>query len=219
VEVDKGREMSLVYGYPEGLGENPTCFVIAHGAGGPMYSPFITYFHTELAKKGFLTVKFNFPYMEARKRIPDRSDVLKTSYVKIVDGVRSSRFKPGRVFVGGKSMGGRIASMAVSDGLKVDGLFFLGYPLHSPGKLEQLRDEHLYRISKPMIFVSGTKDAFGTKHLLERVIAKLGSKARVHWVQDGDHSFKTSLGREGLANTYQEVVTLLTSWASEVESQ
>ena len=214
VEMEKGREMSLVYGFPDELREDPGCMIIAHGAGGPMYSPFITYFHTALAKQGFLTVKFNFPYMEARRRIPDRMDVLKASYTRIVDEARSSRFRPKKILIGGKSMGGRVASMIAADGADVDGLFFLGYPLHSPGRLDKLRDEHLYRISKPMLFISGTNDSFGTKELLDKVIARLGAKTRVHWVQGGDHSFKTPTGKEGLANTYQEVLSILADWAN-----
>ncbi len=216
VKMEEGREMSLVYGVPEGLAEDPTCLVIAHGAGGPMYSPFITYFHGELAKNGFLTAKFNFPYMEAGRRVPDRSEVLKASFVKIVDVVRSSPYRPRRVILGGKSMGGRMASMIVADGVDVDGLFFLGYPLHSPGKLGGLRDAHLYGISKPMLFISGTNDAFASRELLEKVIAKLDRKARVYWVEGGDHSFKTRAGKRELARTYQEVLATLVGWVREL---
>ena len=209
--------MSLVYGVPEGLAENPTCLIIAHGAGGPMFSPFITFFHAELAKNGFLTVKFNFPYMEALRRIPDRSETLKAAYTRIVDEVKSSRYKPHTILIGGKSMGGRIASMIAADGVDVDGLFFLGYPLHPPGKFGELRDEHLYKISKPMLFMSGTNDAFASRELLENVLTKLGATARVHWVQGGDHSFKTHAGKEGLERTYLEVMSILASWAREIE--
>ena len=214
VAIDGGREMSLVYGVPSPSNEGRTCFVIAHGAGAPMFSPFIGYFHAELAKRGFLTVKFNFPYMEERKKFPDKPDVLEASYVRIVDAVRSSEHRPARVFIGGKSMGGRVASMAAADGVNVNGLFFLGYPLHAPGRTDRLRDEHLYRISKPMLFVSGTNDAFASRELLDKVISRIGPNAQIHWVQGGDHSFNTPVGKGDKAKTYQEVVLLLADFAS-----
>ena len=212
VRVEKGGEMSLVYGVPSTVIQDPTCLIIAHGAGGPMYSPFVTYFHTELARKGFLTVKFNFAYMEARRRVPDKREVLEASYRKIVDEVRSSKHKPTRLFIGGKSMGGRIASQIVANGSDVDGLFFLGYPLHPLGKPDRLRDEHLYRITKPMLFVSGTRDTFATRELLEKVLSKLGSRAGIRWIQDGDHSFNTPEGKTAVPKTYEEVVGVLVDW-------
>src|SRR5260370_29627930 len=100
----------MVYGVPSKNHYPSTCLVIAHGAGGPMHTPFIRYFHTELAKRGFLTVKFNFPYMEARRRVPDRREVLEESYRTIVDQAKNSKHKPARMFIGAKSIGGRIAS-------------------------------------------------------------------------------------------------------------
>src|SRR5437867_3404706 len=87
VKLETGGEMSLAYGVPSSLPDNPTCIVVAHGAGGPMYSPFISHFHTELAKRGMLTVKFNFPYMEARKKVPDKRDILEASYRRILEEV------------------------------------------------------------------------------------------------------------------------------------
>jgi len=89
VTLDRGGEMSLMYGVPDEFAGDPACLVFAHGAGGPMYSPFLTYFHTELAKHGFLTIKFNFPYMEARKKTPDKKDVLEAAYRKIVEASTS----------------------------------------------------------------------------------------------------------------------------------
>ncbi len=177
-----------------------------------MYSPFITYFHAQLAERGFLTVKFNFPYMEARRRIPDRADTLEDCYSRVVERVRTSPHSPKHFFLGGKSMGGRIASQAVSKGLKSDGLFFLGYPLHPPGKPQQLRDQHLYRISTPMIFISGTKDQFASKELLEEVVAKLGDTATLHWVEGGNHSLDPGKGKTVKDATYIGLVELLQDW-------
>lgn len=178
-----------------------------------MHSPFIRYFHTELARHGFITLKFNFPYMEARRKIPDRREILEECYKTIIEEAQNSKYHPSRMVIGGKSMGGRIASqVAASEGVNVDGLFFLGYPLHPLGKTDLLRDEHLYRIRKPMLFLSGTRDGFAKKELLERVLAKIGPNAQVHWIQDGDHSFKTSDAKKGESKGTLEALSTLLAW-------
>lgn len=165
-----------------------------------------------MAEKGYLTVKFNFPYMEARRKIPDKRDILETCYQEVIDHARRDDHNPKRMFVGGKSMGGRIASQVVAEGQDVDGLFFLGYPLHPPGRPEALRDEHLYRIEKPMLFISGTHDNFAKKDLLEKVLSKLGNRAQVHWIEGGDHSFNTHQGKDAQARIYGEAMDTLDSW-------
>src|SRR5438093_13738618 len=106
-----------------------------------MHSPFIRYFHTELAKQGFITVKFNFPYMEAHRKVPDRTDIVEGSYRAVIEQARQNKQDPDRIFLAGKSMGGRIAAqVAATDGVDVDGPFVLGDPLHPPARNEQLRD-------------------------------------------------------------------------------
>jgi len=114
--------------------------------------------------------------------------------------------------IGGKSMGGRIASQIASNGVDVNGLFFLGYPLHPIGKTDQLRDEHLYRIKKPMLFLSGTRDSFARQDLLEKVVSRIGSNAQIHWIQNGDHSFKTPDTKTGNTGTLREALALLVDW-------
>ncbi len=109
-------------------------------------------------------------------------------------------------------MGGRIASQIAANGVDVNGLFFLGYPLHPIGKTDQLRDEHLYRIKKPMLFVSGTRDSFARRDLLEKVVSKIGSNAQVHWIENGDHSFKTPDAKTGSIDTLQEALASLIDW-------
>ena len=208
----KGYHFGIVYASLPNPGESKTCLIIAHGAGGPMYSPFISYFHKGLAEKGYLTVKFNFPYMEARRKIPDKREILEASYRQVIEEVKASRYQPERIFVGGKSMGGRIASQVVASGVNVDGLFFLGYPLHRPGQPEILRDEHLYRIEKPMLFLSGTKDQFAKRELLDGVVSKLGDRAEIHWIEGGDHSFNTRQGKDALVKTYDEALETLDNW-------
>src|SRR5262249_36654211 len=131
---------------------NGTAIILAHGAGQGMHSPFMTYFHTELAKRGFLSVKFNFDYMDAKLHVPDTQRKLQARYRTVVENVLSE-YKPARLVIGGKSMGGRVASY-IADAPGVSALVFLGYPLHPPGKRDQLRDEHLYALKIPMLFIS-----------------------------------------------------------------
>jgi predicted alpha/beta-hydrolase family hydrolase len=212
IKLTRGGETSIVYGLPSKVIDPSTCLIIAHGAGGPMHTPFIRYFHTELAKRGFLTVKFNFPYMEARRRVPDRREILEGSYRTVVEQAKNGGHKSDRMLIGGKSMGGRIASQIAANGVDVNGLFFLGYPLHPIGKPDQLRDAHLYQIKKPMLFVSGTRDSFARRDLLETVVSKIGSYAQIHWIQDGDHSFKTPNAKTGNADSMQEALVSLVDW-------
>ena len=208
----RGGHFGIVYATNSNPAKGQTCLIIAHGAGGPMYSPFITYFHKGLAEKGYLTVKFNFPYMEARRKIPDKREILEASYRQVIEEVKASRYRPRRIFVGGKSMGGRIASQVVASGVDVEGLFFLGYPLHRPGQPEMLRDEHLYQIKRPMLFLSGTKDQFAKRELLAGVVSKLGGKAEIHWIEGGDHSFNTHQGKDDLVKSYNEAMETLDIW-------
>jgi predicted alpha/beta-hydrolase family hydrolase len=150
--------------------------------------------------------------MEARRKIPDKREVLEASYRQVIEAVRDSKYHPRRIFVGGKSMGGRIASQVIASGVNVNGLFFLGYPLHRPGQSEILRDEHLYQIEKPMLFISGTKDQFAKRDLLAGVVSKLGDRAEIHWIEGGDHSFNTQKGKDGLVLTYDEALGTLDTW-------
>lgn len=215
IDLEKGGHLGMIYASLSEPRRDPTALIIAHGAGGPMYSPFITLFHKGLAERGYLTVKFNFPYMEARRKVPDKKEVLEGSYREVIGTVRKSKYHPRRVFIGGKSMGGRIASQVAAAGEEVDGLFFLGYPLHRPGQPDILRDEHLYRIEKPMLFISGTKDQFAKKELLDKVLARLGNAARIRWIEDGDHSFNTRQGKDAQAKIYGEAIETLDSWVRE----
>jgi predicted alpha/beta-hydrolase family hydrolase len=208
----KGGHFGIVYATLPDPAEDQTCLIIAHGAGGPMYSSFITFFHRGLAEKGYLTVKFNFPYMEARRKVPDKREILEANYRQVIEEVKASTYRPRRIFVGGKSMGGRIASQVVASGVDVEGLFFLGYPLHRPGRPDMLRDEHLYRIERPMLFLSGTMDQFAKKELLDGVVSKLCERAEMHWIEGGDHSFNTRQGEDALAKTYDEVLEMLDTW-------
>jgi uncharacterized protein len=138
--------------------------------------------------EGFATLRFNFPYIENGRRAPDPAPFLQEAW-RVAFDVASTRAKGEPVWAGGKSLGGRIASMAVADGMPAAGLVFLGYPLHAPGRPERIRDEHLYRIGVPMIFVEGTRDVFASPEPLAGVIKKLGDRATLIPIDGGDHSF------------------------------
>jgi predicted alpha/beta-hydrolase family hydrolase len=148
----------------------------------------------------FGTLRFNFPYKEQGRKAPDGTSVLVDAYEAATATARSMVGEKA-LFVGGKSMGGRIASMAVADGLTANGLVFLGYPLHAPGRTHQTRDEHLYRIREPMLFLQGTEDPFARFDLIEQVVARLGRWAVLHPVEGGDHSFRVKGSRRDDAET------------------
>jgi predicted alpha/beta-hydrolase family hydrolase len=166
--------------------------VLAHGAGGNLDTAFLVEMSEGLAARDIASLRFNFPYMENRRRIPDPAVTLEACYQAVAR--RGAELFPQGLFLGGKSMGGRIASQMVahvgSDVPPVRGLIFLGYPLHAPGKQHQLRDQHLYDLRVPMLFIEGTRDAFADRSLLQGVLDRLADRAKVHWIEGGDHSFK-----------------------------
>ena len=188
VAVDAGTVAALRYpAAAPGL-----TLVLGHGAGAPQTSDFMVAFARAFARRGLTTVTFNFPYMEARRRMPDRAPVLEAAFRAVIEAVRARPDWGGdRLVIGGKSMGGRMASHVAAAGLDgLAGCVFLGYPLHPPGKPEQLRAAHLGRIREPMLFVQGALDTFGTPEELAPILAPLGPTVRLHVVAGGDHSFK-----------------------------
>jgi predicted alpha/beta-hydrolase family hydrolase len=173
---------------PDGW-DGEVAVILAHGAGQGMNSPFMSFFHQELAARGYLSVKFEFGYMEAKRKVPDPQAKLQERYREVIREVETE-FKPKRLVIGGKSMGGRVASYIAGEIPQVAGLVFLGYPLHPPGKPSQLRDEHLYTLYRPMLFISGTRDTLAQQELLQRVVNRIGNRARLVWIDGGDHSLK-----------------------------
>lgn len=167
-------------------GEAAATLVWAHGAGGTMDHPHVVGVAELLAAKGVEVVRFNFPYAEEGRRAPDKADRLEACWRAVAEAVGAG---VERLFLGGGSMGGRIASQIVADGFPAAGLAFQSYPLHPPGKPERIRDEHLYRLEVPMLFVSGTKDDFASGDLLDIVVAKLPS-ATLHRIDGASHGMK-----------------------------
>lgn len=171
------------------LVDNPTgdtTIVLAHGAGAPMDSPFMNAIAAGLADGGLRVVRFEFPYMaqrrmDGKKRGPNTAAILLDTWRTIV----AEQPNPGATFIGGKSMGGRIASM-VADELGVSGVVCFGYPFHPPGKPEKVRTEHLERLTTPCRILQGTRDPFGTPDDVAGY--SLSDAIEVIWLDSGDHS-------------------------------
>ncbi|MCD6022109.1 MAG: dienelactone hydrolase [Actinomycetia bacterium] len=164
--------------------------VVAHGAGAGMDHPFLVGFARACFEEGIAALRFNFPYVESGRRSPDTEGVLRDAWRAAFEAA-SDRAAGDPVWASGKSLGGRIASMAAAEGdIDPAGLVFLGYPLHPPGKPERIRDEHLYRIEAPMLFLQGTSDPFASPELLRSVVEKLGALATLVPFDGGGHSFE-----------------------------
>lgn len=183
--------------------------VLAHGAGAPMNTPFLNTVARGLAADGYRVARFEFPYMRARREsgrkggAPDREPILRNAWKDVVAELNGGE----RLVIGGKSMGGRIASM-VADEVGARGLVCLGYPFHPPGRPEKLRTAHLETLSTPALIVQGTRDAFGTR---EDVLGyRLSSAIRVAWLEDGDHSWKprASSGRTEAQNMAEALAAI-----------
>jgi predicted alpha/beta-hydrolase family hydrolase len=211
IEVETGTEISSVWAFPRrfSVAETPV-FILAHGAGSNMDHPFLSFLHEALAERGVLTVKFNFPYTEAGRKAPDHPQRLMQTWRAVIQRVRDEGH-PGMLFLGGKSMGGRFASMVAAADGAVSGLVLLGYPLHPAKRLDRLRSEHLARIRCPMLFIQGTRDALCDLPTLRRLLAPLSSLAVLKLIEEGDHSFKVPK-RTGL--TEREVWDKIVEWVA-----
>lgn len=191
--------------------------ILGHGAGGNQQSPFMRLFATGLAERGIDALTFNFVYMEQGKRVPDKNDNLETCYRAVIESAgKYKQLKRNRMMIGGKSMGGRIASQVAAGeemSEKIDGLIFLGYPLHPPGRPEQLRDKHLKNIRAPMLFIQGSRDAFGTAEEIRAVIKRLKLPATLNAIEGGDHSLKVPKSSEiSQAQVYEETMDEIKGW-------
>jgi predicted alpha/beta-hydrolase family hydrolase len=183
---------ALVYA---GGGSGRATLILAHGAGAGQRTAFMVDFADALSTLGVDIVTFNFLYTEQGRRIPDRAPALEACYRAVIEAVHANVDSARRaLFIGGKSMGGRIATQvaAADPQLRLAGLVLLGYPLHPPGKPSERRDKHLPAIARPMLFVQGTRDAFGTPGELAPILGAITPTPLVHVVAQGDHSFKLS---------------------------
>lgn len=163
-------------------------FVFAHGAGGNLADRGVVATARVLRDHGLDTVRFNFAYRERRSSRPDPMPKLTACTAAVVDRVRGE-LNPRTLILGGRSMGGRAASVLASEGFACNGLLLLAYPLHPPGRPQQLRSAHLPAIRVPVLCINGTRDDFCSRALMEQVLRDVGASWRMHWIDGADHSF------------------------------
>jgi predicted alpha/beta-hydrolase family hydrolase len=212
VELDGGRSTTACH--HAAASSEGALLVLAHGAGAGRTHPFMIAVADGLAARGIDVVTFDFPYMHERRHVPDRSPVLERCFVQVVTRARAlDDLGSRKLFVGGKSMGGRMATHLGAHGLPgLRGIVVFGYPLHPPGKEDQLRTAHLPSVRTPLIVVQGDRDTFGTPAELHPVLAQMPAGATLHPVAGGDHSLSVR-GRK-LPQTLDPVLDAVRDWMS-----
>lgn len=195
-----------------------TLVVCGHGAGGHLADRSVLVASRELRRHGAAVVRFNFVYRERQSKRPDPMPKLQACYRSVVAHVRHAlpSMDPAlaqRLVIGGRSMGGRVASMLAADGFACDGLLLLAYPLHPEGQPEKLRDAHLPRIGVPVLCLNGTRDALCDRELMERAVGPLAPRWTMHWLDGADHSFHVlkASGRTD-ADVLDEVADAWSAW-------
>lgn len=191
--------------------------ILGHGAGAGQAHPFMQLFARGLAERGFDTVTFNFIYMEHRRGAPDPKAKLEACYRAVIEAAQKhKKLKGNRVVIGGKSMGGRIASQVAATpetAEHVTALVFLGYPLHPPGRPDKLRDAHLPEIKAPMLFIQGARDTFGTTDEIRELIKRLHLPATLYPIEGGDHSLKVpKTGNPPQTEIYETTMDEIARW-------
>lgn len=218
-DAGQASTTARVYG---AAGNAGAALILAHGAGAGQQSAFMVSFAGALAALDLDVVTFNFLYTEQGRKIPDRAPVLEACYRAVISTVLTEVEGAGKgLFIGGKSMGGRMATQvaAADSTLPVAGLVLLGYPLHPPGRPDQRRDAHLPSIGRPALFVQGARDTFGTPEELQPVLDRIVPRPSLHVVEGGDHSFKAPrAGGAGLAQTYADIQHRIVEWMQSVRS-
>ena len=214
---DSGSVTAMLYGAAKKDRAQVT-IILGHGAGADQMSGFMRMAAEGLAARGLDAMTFNFLYKEKGRGAPDPKAKLESCYRAVIDAaMKHQKLKGNCLVIGGKSMGGRIASqVAAEDSEGIAGLVYLGYPLHPPGRPDKLRDEHLPKIKAPMLFVQGSRDAFGTEDEIRAIIEKYGLRANLYAVERGDHSFKVPKSVKPQQQVYEEVMDEVARWCCEV---
>jgi len=192
--------------------------VLGHGAGAGMHHPFMSALAEELAKMGIATMRYQFPYMEQKRKAPDRPAALMATVAAAVRAAaKAAPDLP--LLAGGKSMGGRMTSQAAAEGLipEVRGLVFFGFPLHPPKQPGTKRADHLAKVTVPMLFLQGTRDDLADLKLLKPICQKLEKKAQLHVIETADHSFHV-LKKSGRSDeeVLRELAEITAEWAKDL---
>ena len=216
--IPVGSETTSAAYDPAPNGDGSTVFVCAHGAGGNMSDKSMLTVTRALGARGLGIVRFNFLYREKRSSRPDPMPKLKETTAAVVARARAE-LRPKTLIIGGRSMGGRAASMLAADGFDCSGLLLLAYPLHPPGKPDQLRDAHLPSIRVPVLCVNGTRDPFCTPELMKGVLERVTAPWQMLWLETADHSFHVlkSSGKTD-AQVIAEVADAAEKWLAAVRS-
>lgn len=192
IPLDPSESVSGVLSIPDGhRAGDSTGIVIAHGANNDMNNPLIVLLADGLAQTGYPTLRFNFPYKEKGRKAPDPQGVLVCTWQSAYEFLNGHpEYAPGEILAAGKSMGGRVASQMIAEGvLPAGGLIFLGYPLHPPGDKAKLRSAHLFQIGVPLLFFAGTRDSLCDVSLLRGVLERLSVPWDLEVIEGGNHSF------------------------------
>lgn len=219
IYVSEKESVSAVLAIPDQF-VSGVAVIVAHGAGNDMENPLLVYFCEHLAQAGYLAVRFNFPYKEHGRKAPDRQPILEDTWQHVRQFIKNEAgYSLQKVFVSGKSMGGRVASEMLAKGsLIADGIIFLGYPLHPAGNKEKLRDAHLYHIGCPMLFFEGTRDTLCDLDILKVVLERLGDQADLEVIEGGDHSFnvpkRSSLTMQ---DVYEKIAARSIEWIRKIQ--
>ncbi len=209
------REVSAVLGIPRWWPTGSRVgVVLAHGQGGDMGDPLIEHLHRELTERRYLSLRFNFPFAEARKRRPDPDPVLRRCYRAALGALaRDPTAAPAHVFVGGKGLGAQVAAGVAGARVRVDGLFLLGYPLHPQDRPEEVQPDLLFRIVAPLLFLQGTRDRHCDLDALRRVLRSVGAPTALQVVEEADRNFAV-LKKSGRSaeEVREELLSTIDGW-------
>ena len=214
------RVSAWLSGPEHGSETNGTGIIIAHGAGNDMHNPLIVALADGLAAAGTVTLRFNFSYKEKGRKSPDSQKKLIHTWQCAYAYMRGNTLSPvERIIAAGKSMGGRVASQMVADGqMDAAAMIFLGYPLHAPGRKDQLRDAHLYQIKVPLLFFAGTKDPLCDLEKLNSVLDKLACRHDLEIIAGGNHSFKLpKASSRSEAAVHRQILQRSSAWINQLE--
>jgi predicted alpha/beta-hydrolase family hydrolase len=192
--------------------------ILGHGAGADQMSGFMRMVAAGLAERGLDAMTFNFLYKEQGRGVPDPKARLESTYRAVIEAALNQRkLKDNKLVIGGKSMGGRIASQVAAEHPEnIDGLVFLGYPLHPPGRPDKMRDQHLPEIKAPLLFCQGSRDTFGTEDEIKAIIKKHKLRATLYVIESGDHSFKVPKSVKPQQQVYEDVMDEVVKWCADL---